>query len=132
MPIKGQGAPAGSKPRRTKPEVKEETLTRPLLADLKRNIDTTFKLEDCERLLNDKEDWLRDTVSCEPEIEAIAKKVSDGQQEVAALARGNLEVKAELRKVLDQYDEKAVAHQALESRNQALEAELQEKGITKK
>jgi len=59
----------------------------------------------CEKLSGQDDCWLRESIAFEPEIESITKQVDGCQKEVMELAKGNIELKQELKQVLDRYDE---------------------------
>lgn len=85
---------------------KDEVITRPLLADFKRRIDTSMSNEEISKLLNDDQQWLRTFISQEPEIEQIQKLLNTYLTDIEDLSKSNIELKSELKKIVDQYDEK--------------------------
>ena len=85
-----------------------------------------------KQLLAEDQEWLRVIVSQEPEIVAIQKTLNQNLQEIEDLAKSNKDKKEELMRLVRNYEEKKEAYVQLKQRNDALEAELAEKSISKK
>lgn len=85
---------------------KEEVITKPLLADFKRRIDTVMEKDEIKRLLDDKEEWLNIAISQEQEVEALQKVLNTYLQDIEDLSKANIEMKEDLRKLIDSYDSK--------------------------
>ena len=81
--------------KKVKPEyhAKDEQIMRPLLADLKRRIDTNMSADEVEKLLTDNQEWLRTTMSCEPEIEDVQKLLNAYLNDIEDISKTNLEAK---------------------------------------
>ena len=62
--------------------------------------------EEISKLLNDDQQWLRTFISQEPEIEQIQKLLNTYLTDIEDLSKSNIELKSELKKIVDQYDEK--------------------------
>ena len=71
----------------------EEVLTRPLMNDLKKKIDTQMSADEVKNLLpsetGDESEMLRNTMICEPEIEDIQKKLNKHIADLEELAKSN-------------------------------------------
>jgi len=88
--------------------------------------------EEVKKLTSDNKEWLRTTMSCEPEIEEVQKLLHKYQSEIEELSKQNLESKSELKKALDQYDDKLEIYQVLKAENKALEDDFKQKSVSKK
>lgn len=96
------------------PEV--EIITRPHLYELKRRVDQVMSEDELKNLLEDESgELLRNLVTCEPEVEAIQKVVNKYVSEVEVLCKSNEDLKAELTKIIEQYEERATQLASLQS-----------------
>jgi hypothetical protein len=109
-----------------------QTIIKPNLNDFKKRVDTNMSKQELEKLVNDDQEWLRMSVSQEPELDAIQKNLNDNIQEIETLAKFNKEKKTELVDLIKNYDEKKELYVELNQQNQLLEDDLKEKSITKK
>ena len=75
---------------------------------------------------------IRNLISCEPEIETIQRLINKYIEEVETLSKGNIDLKAELVKVIEQYEEKATVLASMEGRSADLESQKQAQSISKK
>lgn len=125
------GPDQNAKPVRPKYQPTDETITQPALNDLRKKIDTELSREELQKIIDEADQtWLRNLVCCEPEINAIQEKLKTYIDDVGDLAKSNIELKNELKQLLDQYEEKNQGLQALQQKNADMEQEYASKAIS--
>ena len=68
-----------------------------------------------KNLIEDKSgELLRNMISCEPEVETIQRLINKYVEDVENLSKQNIDLKQELSKIIEQYEEKAAQLASLE------------------
>jgi hypothetical protein len=117
---------------RPKYQPQQETIVRPLLADFKKRVDQSMSTDELKKVVEENQEWLRMMASQEPELDAIQKKLHSNVQEIEDLAKSNKDMKEELLKLIQNYEDKKETYEVLQATNEALEADLKAKSITQK
>ena len=69
-----------------------------MLNDLRKKIDTEMSREELQKIIEDADQtWMRNLVSCEPEIVEIQEKLKSYVNDVGDLAKSNIELKREFK-----------------------------------
>lgn len=84
--------------------VENESITRPILAEFKKRVDTSMSKDEIEKLLSENEEWLRLMISQETEVVDIQDKMNKLLRDVEDLSKSNVELKEELITMIDNYD----------------------------
>lgn len=75
-----------------------------------------------KNLIEDKSgELLRNMISCEPEVETIQRLINKYVEDVENLSKQNIDLKQELSKIIEQYEEKAAQLASLEDSVNQLE-----------
>ena len=75
-----------------------------------------------KNLIEDKSgELLRNMISCEPEVETIQRLINKYVEDVENLSKQNIDLKQELSKIIEQYEEKAAQLASLENSVNQLE-----------
>ena len=86
-----------------------------------------------KNILEDKSgELLRNLISCEPEIESIQRLINKYIEEVESLSKKNIDMKSELNKIIEQYEDKATMLASLEDQVAGLESQKKSNSISKK